>query len=93
MNDWLFADAKNVATMTVRRIMDGTQPILFVSHDADDGMWQFLTGASVDMAQAMVVGLEEIYRLDSTIGELADLPLGWIAERTSPVQPWRRQPR
>ena len=69
------------------------EPILLVTHDADDGMWQFLTGGPVQMADAMLVSLRELYRLDPSIGELADLPLGWTAERSAPEQPWTRQPR
>jgi hypothetical protein len=93
MGEWPFDDPENVATMTVRQITHGGQPILLVSHDADDGMWQFLTGGPVEMTDAMIVGLGEVYRIDQSIGELADLPLGWTAERSAPGQPWRRSSR
>lgn len=36
----------NTATITCRHIIDGSLPILYVSHDEDDGMWQFLCGKS-----------------------------------------------
>lgn len=90
MDGWPFDDPENVATMTVRQITHGGQPILLVSRDADDGMWQFLTGDPVEMADAMIVSLREVYRIDSSIGELADLPLGWTAERSAPGQSWQR---
>jgi hypothetical protein len=93
MGEWPFDEAENVTTMTVRQVTHGGQPILYVSHDADDGMWQFLTGGPVEMADAMIVSLREVYRIDSTIGELADLPLGWTAERSALGQPWRRSSR
>jgi hypothetical protein len=92
MEEWPFDESENVATMTVRQVMRGGQPILLVSHDADDGMWQFLTGGSVEMADAMIVSLREVYRIDPSIGELADLPLGWTAERSGPRLSWRRSP-
>src|SRR6516225_4354407 len=38
---WPFSDAENTATITLKRIIDGTAPILWVSHDLDDGIWQF----------------------------------------------------
>jgi hypothetical protein len=91
MDDWPFDDPENVATMTVRQITHGGQPILLVSHDADDGMWQFLTGGPIQMADAMIVSLREVYQIDPSIGELADLPLGWMAQRSAVGQPWRRQ--
>jgi hypothetical protein len=92
MGEWPFEDPENVATMTVRQITHGGQPILLVSHDADDGMWQFLTGGSVAMSDALLVSLREIYRIDRSVGELADLPLGWTAQRSAVGQPWQRQP-
>jgi len=90
MSDWPFDDPENVATMTVRQVTHGGQPILLVGHDADEGMWQFLTGGPVEMADAMLVSLRDVYRIDPSIGELADLPLGCTAERSAPGQPWRR---
>ena len=93
MEDWPFDDPENVATMTVRQITHGGQPILLVSHDADDGMWQFLTGGPVEMADAMIVGLREVFEIDPSIAEVADLPLGWQAARSSAGAPWQRQAR
>lgn len=93
MGDWPFDDPENVVSMTVRQITHGGQPILYVAHDADDGMWQFLTGGPVQMADAMIVALREVYDIDPSISELADLPLGWTAERSAPGQPWRRSSR
>ena len=91
MDDWPFDDPENVATMTVRQITHGGQPILLVSHDADDGMWQFLTGGPVEMADAMVVSLREVYRIDPSIAGVADLPPGWQAWRSAAGQPWQRR--
>ena len=92
MGEWPFEEPENVATMTVRQVTHEGLPILLVSHDADDGMWQFLSGGSVEMADAMIVSLRVVYSLDPTVGELADLPLGWTATRTAVGQPWQRQP-
>jgi hypothetical protein len=41
----------------------------------------------------MVVGLGSIVELDPSVCELADLPLGWRAWRSSKTEPWRREPR
>src|SRR5687767_14445355 len=89
MEDWPFDEPENVATMTVRQVTHEGHPILLVSHDAEDGMWQFLTGDPVDMADVLIVGLREVYRIDPSIGELADLPLGWEATRSSPGARWQ----
>src|SRR4051794_14128998 len=44
MDDWPFANPPDVAAITTRQVVHGGEPILLVSHDADDGSWQFLTG-------------------------------------------------
>ncbi len=90
MTEWPFGDPANVASLTVRQVTHGGQPILLVAHDASDGMWQFLTGGPLRMADAMIVSLRHVFNLDPTVGELADLPLGWTAERPAVGQPWRR---
>jgi hypothetical protein len=92
METWPFDEPENVATLTLRQVTHGGQPILLVSHDADDGMWQFLTGGPFDVADAMIVGLREVYQIDPSIGQLADLPPGWQAWRSAADQPWQRQP-
>lgn len=91
MKAWPFADPENVAVITLRVITDKKAPILLVSHDEDDGMWQFLDGSEVpDPSDALIVSLKEIYLIDPTVGELADLPCGWHAWRGSPDQSWHR---
>ena len=88
--DWPFEAPPNVAVITMRQILEGKAPILFVSHDEDDGGWQFLTGAVLDADDAKVVALRTIVALDAAIAELADLPEGWTAARDAPGEPWRR---
>jgi hypothetical protein len=90
MNNWPFDDPEDVVTITLTQIMNDGHPILYVSHDADDGTWQFLTGDQVEMSDAMVVTLRSIFQFDPSIGELADLPLGWCAERSAVGMPWQR---
>ena len=91
---WPFADPKNVAVFTTTQVLRLRHPILHVSHDADDGAWQFHSGASqVSADDAMIVALEEIVEHDPSICELADLPCGWFAERDSVGSAWRRAQR
>lgn len=90
MNDWPFDEPKNVVSFTSRQVIREEQPILWVSHDADDGAWQFHTGGIVSVADAMIVLLQNIVNRDPTVSELADLPLGWVAERGAVGAPWRR---
>ncbi len=88
---WPFHDPPNVATITVRQIVEGGQPILLVARDAEEGGWQFLTGGEFNMDDGMVVGLEEMWELDPTIAEVADLQPGWEATRERVGGPWKRR--
>jgi hypothetical protein len=90
MKAWPFEDPENVATLTVGKIVKWGAAILMVCHDAEDGSWQFLTGEPSDMEDAMLVALKEIVARDSSVIELADLPLGWCASRKHPGAPWER---
>lgn len=90
--DWPFEDPENVAVFTLGRIVRGEALILLVTHDEDDGGWQFLDGGEVAVADAALVSLREMARIDPGILELADLPVGWVAERAGPGEPWQRSP-
>ena len=87
---WPFADPRNVAVFTTKRIASGAEPILRVSHDSDDGAWQFIGHGELTEESASVVALATIVALDPSIAVLADLPLGWIATRDSRGGTWRR---
>jgi len=90
---WPFADPPDVATMTLRDIMEGHRPILHVQHDADDGMWGFTDGRDdPDADDCVILGLDCVLGLDPSIAELADLPLGWRAWRDDVNGPWQREP-
>ena len=87
---WPFADKPNGVDHHSSRAQGA--PILLVTHDADDGSWQFLCGTTDDPSDARVVGLGQMYKRDPTVGELADLPEGWRASRASADRPWHREP-
>lgn len=86
--DWLFPDPPNVAVFTVRQVLYAGAEIVLVSHEEDDGAWQFLDRDGARMEDAMVVSLSSMLRRDPTLAELAQLPLGWLAERERRGSPW-----
>jgi hypothetical protein len=94
MKVWPFSDPPDVAVIANRKIVDGSAWIAYVSHDADDGGWQFHTNepGPPRVSDAALVGLGEIVDLDETVSELADLPLGWHAWRDSKGALWQRAP-
>jgi hypothetical protein len=91
--DWPFEDPRNVAVFTTADVIDRSLPIVHVSHDEDDGAWQFhsANGAPDDRAEHRLVALEEIVTHDPTIADLADLPLGWRATRGGLGAAWVRE--
>jgi hypothetical protein len=90
--NWPFDQSRNCATITMRQVMDGSEPILLVSHDEDDHGWQFIGSSDASMTDAMVVALEEVVRQDPTVIEVADLEPGWQAFRDFVGGPWTRRP-
>ena len=90
---WAFADAPNLAVVTQVQVLRHGMPVLYVTHDVDDGGWQFLTGEAVDVADSMIAGLEEMVRHDPSLVTLADLPIGWCAWREGRDAEWQRGPR
>lgn len=86
---WHFRESKNRAVFTTKYVIDGTRPILLVSHDGD-GDWQFLCGTTNRSEEARIVCLAEVVEQHPATVELADLPAGWQALREGVGQPWRR---
>ncbi|MGY4759585.1 hypothetical protein ACVNS2_08335 [Paenibacillus caseinilyticus] len=78
-----FEDPGNVVVITIDRIMKRESPILYVTHDEDDGMWQFLDGGETKEEEARLLSLKEMVNIDPSLIQLSDLPLGWIMERQS----------
>jgi hypothetical protein len=88
---WLFSDPQNVAVFTTKQVVAGKVWIQYVSHDEDDGAWQFHGFANSGEEDASVVSLKTITEIDPTLISLADLPLGWCASRSGPNGEWQRK--
>lgn len=91
IKNWTFIDKPNVMVITTKNIVNNRSAILSVWHDADDGMWQFLDGTDVNEEDAMIVSLEQIVKIDNSIKEVLDLPLGWVAWREQKGSVWNKQ--
>ena len=87
---WSFDDPRNVAVITLKRILRERRHVLLVFHSEDDGSWQFLDGDAFELDDAMVVGLGTIVGHDPGPTDLSDLPVGWKAWRETPAEPWQR---
>ncbi len=90
VNEWPFSEPQNRAVLSTVQVFERGFPILLVSHD-DDGDWQILCGTSNAVQDGIVVCLGCAFNHDRSIGELSDLPLGWVAWRESRDHPWQRE--
>ena len=86
--DFPFNDDPQAAAITCRHVLHEGAPILYVSHDSDDGMWQFLCGDKHRPGDAKLIGLSEAYELDNSLAAIAQLPLGCSAERKYAGDNW-----
>jgi hypothetical protein len=93
LEKWSFLDPVNTAALTTARVLDGSLPVVLVTHDSDDGMWQFLCGSTNDSKDGRIVCLGCMIQKDPSLFEIADLPTGWQAWRDAPGQEWHREPR
>jgi hypothetical protein len=90
-DEWPFSDPKNIVTFTVADIVEKRAPILLVSHDEEDGGWQFHTGGDLPPQKDWkLVCLSTIIAIDPSVRDLANLPLGYSASRASEDEPWLR---
>lgn len=76
-----FYDSPDTATIICCHILERQAPILYVSHDEDDGMWQFLCGETHETDEANLVSLKWVFDLDNSVNTLKDMPCGYYAER------------
>jgi len=92
---WPFADPPNTAVFTTNGILDRQEWIYLVTHDSEDGAWQFHHARDNELrtTEAVVVALHRILEIDPAVAKLADLPLGWQAWRESKDAEWIRAPQ
>jgi hypothetical protein len=88
---WPFAQSRNCAVFTTREVLERKEPILHVMHDIDDHGWQFMGLTDGTLENARLIALHEAVELDSSVLELADLPVEWHAVRERPEDPWVRE--
>jgi hypothetical protein len=87
--NWPFPDPPHTGVYLSKAVHSGAESITYVSHDVDDGAWQFL-GDTMIKSGGVLVCFHHPIDSDPTLKELADLPVGWYAERTKPGEPWIR---
>ena len=84
-----FKDAPETACIVCQHVLDGKNPITFISHDKEDGMWQFLCSEDHILEDVRLISQAEAFQIDESIGQAADLPRGFVIERTEAKGRWK----
>jgi hypothetical protein len=86
-----FKAPKDTLVFTTKFVMHEQKLITYVAHDKEDGGWQFLSDDEIPNMQdsAMLVTLAQIIKVDPTLLEVSDLPLGYCAIRAALGDSWK----
>jgi hypothetical protein len=87
-----FDQPRNCAVIVTDEVFSGQEPILHVTHDADDHGWQFAGLTYSGPEKAKIMSLAEVVQTDSSLLKLSQLPIGWHAWRHAVEEPWIREP-
>ena len=85
-----FKDGLNTAVFTSKFFVHDKKEITYISHDFEDGAWQFFSDDNFDNYEevALILSLDEIIKLDKSVLEIADLPPGFVATRKTKTDNW-----
>lgn len=89
--EWKFPDPPHTGVYLSQTVREGTEPVTYVSHDEEDGAWQFLGDSMSDGGGPVLSCFHHPIDRDPSLAELADLPAGWYAVRDSVGKPWTRK--
>lgn len=85
-----FLENLDTAVFTTKYVLEEQSPITHVYHYDEDGVWQFSGLEDIENDQDFrIVSLEEIIKLDDSILEISDLPLGYEAYREKSGSSWK----
>jgi Domain of unknown function (DUF4262) len=89
--NWKFPDPPHTGVFLSQAVHNETEPVTYVSHDAEDGAWQLLGDSMADGNGPVLSCFHHPIDRDPSLAELADLPRGWYAVRAKVGQPWVRR--
>ena len=87
---WPFDQGPCVGALPTRQVLEDGFHILRVVHYSDDEDWAFTCGTTNANEDGRFITMEEAMKIDPTIAEVADLPLGWGASRTHIGGQWSK---
>lgn len=88
--NWKFPDPPHTRVYLSETVFKGIEAVTYVSHDAEDGAWQFLGPRMIDGGGPVISCFHHPIDCDPSLAELGDLPRGWCAERNKVGESWVR---
>ena len=85
MRHWLL----RTTCIQTREVFERSEPILWVSHDADDGIWQLIGASDADPSTGKLGHLHHAIDEDQSLLDVLDLPRGAGATRAAAGSPWQ----
>ena len=72
--NWPFDDPRNVAVFTSRFVVEEDHPIFYVTHDLEDGAWQFHAHNHLETTNEDIrlVALEEVMPTNDTLATMRE---------------------
>ncbi|PWS33867.1 immunity protein Imm33 domain-containing protein [Pedobacter paludis] len=85
-----FTDPANTACFVCNHVLNKQRSISYVTHEAEDGFWQFLCGQNdhPNDEDYKVISLEQVITIDASVNDLYDMPLGIGATRNNQSGKW-----
>ncbi len=83
-------NSTDTAVFTTKFVLEDNNDITYVTHDIEDGAWQFFSDDEFDNIEsvAKIVGLNEMMDKDPTLKELSDMKPGHVATRKFKGDKW-----
>lgn len=80
-----FKEPENTAVFTTSFVIIDKKDNTTAYHEKDDGAWQFFSDDHFENFEevAKIVSLGEVIKMDSSLLELADMPVGYYAHKKS----------
>ena len=87
-NNWPFDKPEDHLVTTIKDIVDGVTPILYINHYEDDHDWLFTNFLDPDVGDVTLVPMSEIAILDPSVADVAYMKPGYHAWRNSIEDGW-----
>ncbi|MFC7545629.1 hypothetical protein [Plantactinospora sp. GCM10030261] len=88
MNHWL----PGTTSVQTGEVFERTEPILYVSHDANDSFWQLIGASDANPATGKLSHLHHAVEHDPMLLDVLDLQPGESAYRNGPDRPRTGEP-